>query len=102
MNDLNTIHSARLIIPFVASPPLAHEDPAAKSKEAACDCSSRDASRSDSVELSAGAARLADTLADPEIRVQKVARVRSEIQNGVYDTTGKLEAVLNRILDDIA
>lgn len=36
----------------------------------------------------------------PDIREDKVARIRQQIQNGTYDTDAKLEAALGKFLDE--
>ncbi len=60
----------------------------------------------DRVELSAGAKLAASELRRAfaethPIRIAKVARIKAEIANGTYDIDGKLEAVLDRLLDDL-
>ena len=93
MNEVNTLNGARLIIPFIANPPSVHgarEGHAADTRRAL-----------DHVELSATATALAELYEDSSMRIDKVARIRSEIQNGLYDMNGKLEAVIDRLLEDI-
>lgn len=41
------------------------------------------------------------SLDDPEIRAELVKRVRREIAAGVYDTPEKLDAALERLLDEL-
>ena len=55
----------------------------------------------DTVEFSTTGTQLAE-LEDSSstIRVDKVARIRSEIANGLYDVDGKLESILGRVLKD--
>lgn len=55
----------------------------------------------DSVELSPEATALSDTFAGSNIRFEKVARIRSELQSGVYDLNGKIEAILDRVIQDL-
>lgn len=49
------------------------------------------------------AGQLAGRMADiPEIRADRVAELRSAILNGTYETDAKLDAALERLLDEIA
>jgi negative regulator of flagellin synthesis FlgM len=48
------------------------------------------------------AGQLASRLADlPEIREELVARVRSQIESGTYETPERLNAAVGRLLDEI-
>jgi negative regulator of flagellin synthesis FlgM len=38
----------------------------------------------------------------PEIREDRVAALRAQIQNGTYETADKLDVALSRLLDEIA
>jgi len=38
----------------------------------------------------------------PEIREDRVAQIRAQIQNGTYETADKLDMALSRLLDEIA
>ena len=38
---------------------------------------------------------------DPEIRAERLARIRAEIANGTYETTEKLERAVERLLREI-
>src|SRR5687768_13422081 len=38
----------------------------------------------------------------PEIREDRVAAIRAQIEAGTYETAGKLDAALSRLLDEIA
>lgn len=38
----------------------------------------------------------------PEIREDRVAAIRAQIESGTYETAGKLDAALSRLLDEIA
>jgi negative regulator of flagellin synthesis FlgM len=38
----------------------------------------------------------------PEIREDRVAEIRAQIQAGTYETADKLDAALSRLLDEIA
>ena len=56
---------------------------------------------SDEVQISA-AARLIDQLSDiPEVRADRVAEIRSQIAAGTYETGERLDAALDRLLDEI-
>jgi anti-sigma28 factor (negative regulator of flagellin synthesis) len=37
----------------------------------------------------------------PEIRSERVAAIRAQIQNGTYETSDKLSGALDRLLDEI-
>jgi len=94
MADFNPISGARLILPFAVD---AKSPEQIRDRAPAADVRSRD-----QVELSATGTVLAELHDDQEMRIEKVARVRSELQNGIYTVEGKLEAVLDRVLDDLA
>jgi anti-sigma28 factor (negative regulator of flagellin synthesis) len=38
----------------------------------------------------------------PEIREDRVAQIRAQIEAGTYETSAKLDAALSRLLDEIA
>jgi negative regulator of flagellin synthesis FlgM len=38
----------------------------------------------------------------PEVRADRVAQIKAQIQNGSYDTADKLDMALSRLLDEIA
>jgi len=38
----------------------------------------------------------------PEIREDRVAQIRAQIQNGTYETADKLDGALSQLLDEIA
>ncbi|MEM6330726.1 MAG: flagellar biosynthesis anti-sigma factor FlgM [Planctomycetota bacterium] len=52
----------------------------------------------DQLDISAEAASAADT---QEIRTDRVAEIRAQIAGGVYETPGKLEAAVDRLLDEL-
>ena len=93
MNEVNTLNGARLVIPFIANHPSVCGAMESHASDTRC--------APDHVELSATATALAELYEDPSMRIEKVARIRSEIQNGLYDMNGKLEAVIDRLLEDI-
>lgn len=96
MNELGDIKttnvtSAQRVIPFPAPVPDSHTVHQAAASPAVVD----------SVELSPEATALADEFAGSNIRFEKVARIRSEIQSGVYDVNSKIESILDRIIKDL-
>lgn len=62
----------------------------------------------DRVEVSAAGAALAEASAresaalEASIRIEKVAKIRSDIQNGIYDVDGRLSLIMDDLIDDIA
>lgn len=58
------------------------------------------ARRLDRVELS-GVDRFLTALRTNDIRADKVAEIRGQIQAGIYDEDAKLDAVLGKVLDDL-
>lgn len=56
----------------------------------------------DQLDISAAADAAASAAESGDVRADLVARVQSEIANGTYETPEKLDAALNRLLDDIA
>ena len=44
----------------------------------------------------------AQMLTGGEIRADRVAQVKADIANGVYETEAKLDAAIDRLLDEIA
>ena len=57
---------------------------------------------SDRVELSNGAQLLGKIAALPEVRQELVNRVRLEIATAGYDSAEKMEAILEKVMDDLA
>jgi flagellar biosynthesis anti-sigma factor FlgM len=57
---------------------------------------------SDRLELSGASNLLAALKANQDVRVDKVATIRQQIQNGTYDADGsKLDAAANNLLDEL-
>jgi len=55
----------------------------------------------DEVEISS-AGRMMDTLnQSSELRAERLAQIKSEIEAGTYETADKLEAALEKLLDEI-
>jgi negative regulator of flagellin synthesis FlgM len=57
---------------------------------------------SDQLDISAAAEAAIQASEGGDIRSDLVARVKNEIAAGTYDTADKLDAALERLLDDIA
>ena len=55
----------------------------------------------DRVEISPIARLMSEISALPDIRAEKVAQVRAEIQAGTYITPEKLDIAIDRLLEDI-
>jgi anti-sigma28 factor (negative regulator of flagellin synthesis) len=92
MNQIGTSNDVRLILPFVSAPA-----PTDGGRIPVGNATTY----GDRVEVSAAGAALAGLEESDEMRFEKVARVRGDIQSGTYDVEGKLEQVLDRILDDV-
>ncbi|MCA9229412.1 MAG: flagellar biosynthesis anti-sigma factor FlgM [Planctomycetales bacterium] len=60
------------------------------------------ATPTDSLDISPAAQAAASAAESSEIRSDLVARVRSEISSGTYETPEKLDAALSRLLDEIS
>jgi negative regulator of flagellin synthesis FlgM len=56
----------------------------------------------DQLDISPEADFVAQARELPEIREDRVAAIRSQIQNGTYETAEKLDIALSRLLDEIA
>lgn len=54
----------------------------------------------DKVELS-GVSHLLEALKRNDIRVEKVAAIRQQIEAGTYETEDKLDAAIDKLLDDL-
>ena len=63
--------------------------------------SSQPARGADQVEISPAAEAAAEATETGGIRADLVARVRGEIANGTYETPAKLDAALNRLLNEL-
>ena len=55
----------------------------------------------DQVEISPAAEAAVQASESGDIRADLIARVRGEIANGTYETPAKLDAALNRLLDEM-
>jgi flagellar biosynthesis anti-sigma factor FlgM len=55
---------------------------------------------SDRLELS-GASHLLKTLKSNDVRTDKVANIRAQIENGTYEDDHKLNAAIDKLLDDL-
>lgn len=56
----------------------------------------------DQLDISPEADFVAQARQLPEIREDRVAALRAQIQNGTYETSDKLDVALSRLLDEIA
>jgi anti-sigma28 factor (negative regulator of flagellin synthesis) len=56
----------------------------------------------DQLDISPEADFVAQTRDLPEIREDRVAQIRAQIQSGAYETADKLDVALSRLLDEIA
>ena len=56
----------------------------------------------DRLDISAGAQLAARLSEIPDIRQDKVATARAAIASGTYETDGRLDVALDRLLDEIA
>ena len=56
----------------------------------------------DELDISPEADFVAQARELPEIREDRVAEIRAQIEAGTYETAGKLDAALSRLLDEIA
>jgi len=55
---------------------------------------------SDRLELS-GASHLLKTLKSNDVRTDKVANIKAQIENGTYEDDHKLNAAIDKLLDDL-
>lgn len=55
----------------------------------------------DELQISPEAQLISQAREVPEIRADRVAAIRAEIQNGTYETSEKLDVALERLLDEI-
>ncbi len=56
----------------------------------------------DELELSAAGKMLDHISQNPDVRQERIARIKAEIQNGTYDTDAKLEAALSKMFDSLS
>lgn len=55
----------------------------------------------DALDISSEADFISQARDLPEIRSERVAAIRAQIQNGTYETSDKLSGALDRLLDEI-
>lgn len=55
----------------------------------------------DEVSISSAARLLEQARIDPNIRAERLAEIRTAIANGTYETPAKLEAAVERLLDEV-
>lgn len=56
----------------------------------------------DQIDISSEAQQLAGLNEAPDIRADRVAEIRQQIETGQYETTEKLETAVDRLLDKLA
>lgn len=56
----------------------------------------------DQVDISAEASFVAEARELPEVRQDRVAAIKAQIESGIYETDDKLEGALDRLLDELA
>ncbi|MBM4005511.1 MAG: flagellar biosynthesis anti-sigma factor FlgM [Planctomycetes bacterium] len=56
----------------------------------------------DELSISAEGAAISQTRGSADIRADRVARIRAEIASGTYETDAKLDAAVERLLDEVA
>jgi anti-sigma28 factor (negative regulator of flagellin synthesis) len=54
------------------------------------------------VDISPEASFIAQARELPDIRQERVAAIKSQIESGVYESDDKLDAALDRFLDELA
>ncbi|MBM81249.1 MAG: flagellar biosynthesis protein FlgM [Planctomycetaceae bacterium] len=75
--------------------------PVQQTPETAQPTESQSITPQDEVEISS-AGRMMETLnQSSELRAERLAQIKSEIESGTYETPDKLEAALERLLDEI-
>lgn len=62
---------------------------------------SRATGAADELDISDAARALSQAREIPEIRQDRVAEIRSQIEAGIYETDEKMEAAVERLLDEI-
>ena len=92
MNDIGHVNGVYQLLPLaVQRRPVA---------EAPCDKSHR--SSRDEVEISDFGALLSRVSELPDLRVDRVARLRTEIENGTFETPQRLEGTVDRLLEELS
>ena len=91
MNPINSIGS-NTPIQKIASQPVQKQLPAQAAKQVKL---------TDRVELSKVNHLLA-TLKANDVRADKVASIKAQIASGTYETEAKLDAAIDRLMDDLA
>lgn len=90
MNDIHGIHPSIAAKPIEPVQNVVHSAPMAEP-----------AAVSDTVEISA-AARLAAKVHDlPEVRTELVQRVKTEIAAGTYETSERIDATIDRLMEEL-
>lgn len=99
MNEIHNLDNARLT--YLAGAGRTAASPAAKAPIPPSSTRVR-GTDVDRVEFSTTATQLAETAHadDRALRLARIARIRTEIENGTYDVNSKLAAVIDRVLAD--
>lgn len=58
-------------------------------------------SPTDELEISAAGKMLDQISQSPDLRQERLARIKAEIENGTYDTDAKLEAALSQMFNSL-
>ncbi len=56
----------------------------------------------DELEISSAGKMLDQLSQNPDVRAERIARIKEAIANGAYDTDEKLEAALSRMFDSLS
>ncbi|HYO11269.1 MAG TPA: flagellar biosynthesis anti-sigma factor FlgM [Tepidisphaeraceae bacterium] len=91
MSSINSI-GPNTPIQKIQSQPVQKQVPASPAKQVKL---------TDRVELS-NVSHLLQTLKANDIRADKVAAVKAQIESGAYETEARLDAALDRLMDDLA
>jgi negative regulator of flagellin synthesis FlgM len=92
MSNINGIGQTRGINPIQAPKPTAKTEQAA---------STSSTNRTDKVELS-NVNALLTKLKTNDVRTDKVADIKAQIDAGKYETDDKLDAAIDKLMDDLA
>jgi anti-sigma28 factor (negative regulator of flagellin synthesis) len=92
MSGINSIGNNQPVTKVVPQQPVQRQIPADAPQQLPL---------TDRVELS-GAGEMLKALKANDIRTDKVAQVRAQIEAGTYETDDKLDAAIERLLDDLA
>ncbi len=91
MNDISNINSVPAVIPLTGRTGTAQQETLPSTERLV----------EDEVEISDLGALLARVRDLPDIRVDKIARIRAEIEQGTYETAERLEGAVEQLLEEI-